>query len=314
MLGLRRGMLRIQPRRLPWPAAAFTTAGPDCYLQRLQARYGQAHRLCLDGTEWLARSHESRHHQPTPRDIFPNTELRMSKVRTYGFDFDYTLANYTEKLPETIYTMLRDVLVKKMLYPPPLQALRYDSTFAIRGISYDRETGWLFKLDSNYNIAMDTVHYGREPLHDLEDVFSLHNGPHVAPDYAKNHMYQLNDIYSVPEATLLADMIQYFSEHSIPFHPRYLAEDIRAAGEYIHKGDGISLSPLHSEIMNNIGDYLNPAPELMQLLNDLRRAGKRVFLLTNSGYQYVNAGLTYMFNTRDWRDVFDVVIVSARKP
>ncbi|KAJ1728533.1 hypothetical protein LPJ61_003988, partial [Coemansia biformis] len=280
----------------------------------LRSRYELSRKLCLDSTEWLARSQASRHHNPTSKEIFPNTELRLSKVRTYGFDFDYTLANYTAKLPETIYTMIRDVLVKKMLYPPALQALQYDRTFAIRGISYDRETGWLFKLDSNYNIAMDTVHYGREPLRDLEEVYSLHNGPHVAPDYVKSHLYQLNDIYSVPEATLLADVIQYFSEHNIPFHPRYLAEDIRTAGEYIHKGDGISLSPLHTEIMNNIGDYLNRAPELMQILNDLRGAGKRVFLLTNSGYQYVSAGLAYMFNTKDWRELFDVVIVSARKP
>ncbi|PIA16702.1 HAD-superfamily hydrolase [Coemansia reversa NRRL 1564] len=255
-----------------------------------------------------------KHFQPTSRDIFPNTELRLSKVRTYGFDYDYTLARYTDKLPETIYTMIRDVLVKKMLYPPALLELKYDSTFAIRGIVYDKETGWLFKLDSNYNIAMDTIHYGREPLHDLEEVYSLHNGPHVAPDYFKNHLYQLNDIYSVPEATLLADIIQHFSDHNIPFHPRYLAEDIRAAGESIHKGDGISLSPLHTMIMNNIGDYLNRAPELLQILNTLKSEGKRLFLLTNSGYQYVDKGLTYMFNTPEWRDVFDVVIVGARKP
>ncbi|KAJ2078477.1 hypothetical protein H4R24_004455 [Coemansia sp. RSA 988] len=270
--------------------------------------------LCADVPDRFSSTHLHKHLQPTSRDIFPNTELRLSKVRTYGFDYDYTLARYTDKLPETIYTMIRDVLVKKMLYPPALLALRYDSTFAIRGIVYDKETGWLFKLDSNYNIAMDTIHYGREPLRDLEEVYSLHNGPHVAPDYVKNHLYHLNDIYSVPEATLLADIIQHFSEHNIPFHPRYLAEDIRAAGESIHKGDGISLSPLHTVIMNNISDYLNRAPELLQILNTLKSEGKRLFLLTNSGYQYVDKGLTYMFNTPEWRDVFDVVIVGARKP
>ncbi|KAI8324238.1 HAD-superfamily hydrolase [Martensiomyces pterosporus] len=201
-----------------------------------------------------------------------------------------------------------------MLYPPKLKSLKYDKTFAIRGISYDRETGWMFKLDSNYNIALDTIHYGREPLRDLEEVYSLHNGPHIPPDYAKSHLQQLNDIYSIPEATLLADVIQYFSEHNIPFHPRYLAEDIRAAGEYIHKGDGISVSPLHAAIMSNLGEYLGRAPELVQILESLKAEGKRLFLLTNSGYDYVNAGLSYMFNTSKWRDLFDVVIVSARKP
>ncbi|KAJ2777267.1 hypothetical protein H4R18_005238 [Coemansia javaensis] len=297
-------------------AARYTTGGHHHHhhLERLRARYELAQRLCLDSAEWLSRTQAPKRHQPTSQDIFPNTELQLSKVRTYGFDFDYTLANYSDKLPETIYSMVRDVLVGKMLYPPALRALRYDRSFAIRGISYDRETGWLFKLDSNYNIAMDTIHYGREPLRDLEAVYSLHNGPHVAPDYAKSHLYQLNDIYSVPEAALLADIIQHFTERGIPFHPRYLAEDIRAAAESIHRGDGVGVSPLHAEIMDNIGDYLNRAPELLQLLSSLRREGKRLFLLTNSGYQYVNAGLSYMLDTPDWRDAFDVVIVAARKP
>ncbi|KAJ1663535.1 hypothetical protein IW140_004964 [Coemansia sp. RSA 1813] len=284
------------------------------YLNKLKAKYELAQRLCLEDPERFSSSHVDKHNQPNSRDIFPNAELQLSRVRTYGFDYDYTLARYTDKLPETIYTMIRDVLVKKLLYPPALSALKYDKGFAIRGIVYDKETGWLFKLDSNYNIAMDTIHYGREPLRDLEEVYSLHNGPHIPPDYAKSQLYHLNDIYSVPEATLLADIIQYFTEHGIPFHPRYLAEDIRTAGEYIHKGDGISHSPLHTTIMDNIGDYLNRAPELLDILQALKKEGKRLFLLTNSGYDYINIGLTYMFNTSDWRDLFDVVIVRARKP
>ncbi|KAJ2887937.1 hypothetical protein FB639_000987 [Coemansia asiatica] len=289
--------------------------GSNSYLRQLSARYDLARKLCLDDPgRFSSSANTHQRFQPTSKDIFPNTELQLSKVRTYGFDYDYTLARYTDKLPETIYTMIRDVLVNKMLYPPVLRALKYDKSFAIRGISYDKETGWLFKLDSNYNIAMDTIHYGREPLRDLEEVYSLHNGPHLAPDYVKSHLFHLNDLYSTPEATLLADIIQYFSEHNVPFHPRYLAEDIRAAGEYIHKGDGISLSPLHRVIMDNIGDYLERAPELLQLLETLKREGKRLFLLTNSGYDYVDTGLRHLFNTRNWRDVFDVVIVSARKP
>ncbi|KAJ2396280.1 hypothetical protein GGI23_003976 [Coemansia sp. RSA 2559] len=66
--------------------------------------------------------------------------------------------------------------------------------------------------------------------------------------------------------------------------------------------------------MDNIGDYLNRAPELLDILQALKKEGKRLFLLTNSGYDYINIGLTYMFSTSDWRDLFDVVIVRARKP
>ncbi|KAJ2481165.1 hypothetical protein IWW56_001941 [Coemansia sp. RSA 2131] len=311
-------MLRVRLKRSLADSARANTRTARWYTtgyaDQLKAQLEQARRQCMGDGDRFSSARMSSRMQPTSKDIFPNTELRLSKVRTYGFDYDYTLARYTDKLPSTIYTMLRDVLVRHMQYPPALQSLKYDKTFAIRGLCYDRETGWLFKLDSNYNIAMDTVHYGREPLRDLEEVYSLHNGPHVSADYVKTQLNQLNDIYSVPEATLLADVVQYFSEHSIPFHPRYLAEDIRTAGEYIHKGDGISMSPLHTTIVNNISEYLDRAPELLHMLSTLKREGKRLFLLTNSGYAYVDAGLSYMFGTRNWRDVFDVVVVGARKP
>ncbi|KAJ1928477.1 hypothetical protein EC988_010169, partial [Linderina pennispora] len=66
--------------------------------------------------------------------------------------------------------------------------------------------------------------------------------------------------------------------------------------------------------MSNLDEYLGKAPELLQILESLKKEGKRLFLLTNSGYNYVDAGLTYMFDTPKWRDLFDVVIVSARKP
>ncbi|KAJ1915530.1 hypothetical protein H4219_004268 [Mycoemilia scoparia] len=252
--------------------------------------------------------------QCTSDEVFSNIELRLSRISTYGFDYDYTLAQYTEKLPETIYAMVRDLLIKHARYPSALRGLSYDPNFAIRGLHYDFHTGWLFKLDYLYNVQLETIYRGREQLRDLEELFALHHGQHISVDYVNENLYHLNDMFSVPEACLLADVTQYFIEHDISFHPRYLAEDIRRCAEVIHKGNGLDASPLHSLIMSDMNSFLNRAPKVFQHLDALKAAGKRLFLLTNSGFEFVDKGLQILFGTKDWRDLFDVAIVSARKP
>ncbi|KAJ1677688.1 hypothetical protein EV182_005634, partial [Spiromyces aspiralis] len=207
------------------------------------------------------------------------------------------------KLPETIYAMIRDLLINYARYPSGLRDLKYDADFAIRGLHYGKKEGeeekgldpWLLcfamasreVLDSLYNIQLETIHRGREQLHDLEEVFALHHGQHVSADYVINHLGHLNDMFSIPEACLLADVTQYFIDHDIPFHPRYLAEDIRRCAETIHKGNGLDASPLHSVIMADIDSFLGRAPKLVQHLESLKSAGKNLFLLTNSGFEFV---------------------------
>ena len=41
--------------------------------------------------------------------------------------------------------------------------------------------------------------------------------------------------------------------------------------------------------------------------------GKTTFLMTNSPFDIVNAGMIYMLG-QDWRRLFDVIIVNAKKP
>ncbi|KAJ1981616.1 hypothetical protein H4R34_001998 [Dimargaris verticillata] len=249
-----------------------------------------------------------------PDEVFANAEVQLSRVSVYGFDYDYTLANYTPKLPETIYSMLRDLLIENLGYPSQLRRLQYDPEFAIRGLHYDFETGWLFKMDAFHNIQLDGVHYGREVIKRPEWVIDRHNGKHVAPDYLTKNLHHLNDLFSLPEACLLADVLQYFLDHSIEFHPRYLAEDIRRMAVFLHGGGGIGPGPLHRRIMQDIEQYLEPNAQIVQYLNRLKSHGKKTFLLTNSSFEFVDKGLSVVTGTAEWRDLFDVVIVSSGKP
>ena len=58
---------------------------------------------------------------------------------------------------------------------------------------------------------------------------------------------------------------------------------------------------------------LEKDPELKIMLERLKTEGKTTFLMTNSPFDIVNAGMTYMFD-ENWRTLFDIVIVNAKKP
>ena len=52
----------------------------------------------------------------SPRDVDPNrvfacNELDLGTIEVYGFDYDYTLANYNEKIEELIYYLAKNRLI-----------------------------------------------------------------------------------------------------------------------------------------------------------------------------------------------------------
>ena len=49
------------------------------------------------------------------------------------------------------------------------------------------------------------------------------------------------------------------------------------------------------------------------MLAKLADHGKKMFLITNSPSSFVDEGMRYIVE-KDWRDLFDVVIVQAEKP
>jgi len=120
----------------------------------------------------------------------------------------------------------------------------------------------------------------------------------------------------LPEACLLADVSQVFGNRKVDFCPPYLHDDVRDIIETIH-----SSGELHNMIMLNPALFLDKNSALGDYLLSLRACGKMTFLLTNSPLPFVNVGLQYMLSDwlsahhmPSWRQLFDVIIVSAKKP
>lgn len=100
----------------------------------------------------------------------------------------------------------------------------------------------------------------------------------------------------------------------LSFHPRYLSDDVSTAARILHTGAHGIGGTLHIDVMKDMSCYLERAPKLVGYLENLRKRGKKTFLLTNSTNAFISKGMSYLTSSDDWRDLFDCVIVSARKP
>ncbi|GFS37240.1 5'-nucleotidase domain-containing protein 3 [Nephila pilipes] len=247
-----------------------------------------------------------------PFGVFANNELDLSDVDVYGFDYDYTLAVYKESLHYLIYELGRDWLVNKFKYPAGVQELPYQPGFAIRGLHYDMQEGILMKIDSFHQIQFESVFRGMTPL-EKEEVIAIYGGSYIPQEMIRGsptevtRMKQLNDLFSVPEICLLSNVTEYFEKNNIAYHPEILSYDIQNAVQSIH--------PVMHKMLDEsiIGQYLEKLPDMTRFLNRLKNAGKKMFLITNSPFKFVDTGMTYMIGP-EWTDLFDVIVVQARKP
>ena len=69
----------------------------------------------------------------------------------------------------------------------------------------------------------------------------------------------------------------------------------------------------HEETRSHPHQYLHRDPELIPYLLRLKQEGKKLFVITNSPFETVDAGMSYMVG-HNWRDLFEVIIVQAGKP
>lgn len=247
-----------------------------------------------------------------PLGVFANNELDLEDIKVYGFDYDYTLAVYNESLHYLIYHLGRDCLINKFKYPPAIRDLEYIPGFAIRGLHYDMQKGLLMKIDSFHQIQFESVYRGLTPL-SKEEVIKEYGGSYIPQEMIRGsstestRMKQLNDLFSVPEICLLSSVTEYFEQKNIAYHPEILSYDIQNAVQNIHP-------VMHKMIEETaIEQYLEEQPGMSKFLHRLRDAGKKMFLITNSPFKFVDTGMRYMIGPK-WTELFDVIVVQARKP
>jgi len=239
-----------------------------------------------------------------------NRNLRMDRIDLVGFDMDYTLAVYHLQRLETLafeMTLARMIAVKG--YPPGLGVLRYDLEFVIRGLVVDKLYGNIFKMDRHNHVGR--CYHGRRPVAD-EELKRLYRDEKIhlsSPRFA-----WIDTLFALPEACLFALVIEMLEGQGQRVDYTRLYDDIREAIDTVHR-DGT----LKSEIRKDVARYILRDPELGPALHKLRSGGKKLFLLTNSLWDYTAEVMSFLLDGvlpeyPSWRNYFDAVITGAAKP
>ena len=246
------------------------------------------------------------------RAIFTNRSLRFNKIKAVGFDFDHTLGLYNcDELDKLAMQLVIDRLVKNEQIPKAYFETIPDPIFAQKGLIIDVEEGNVLKIDRFGHVVC--AYHGAEKLsqQSRRDIYSdVDCIPHVTQG---RRFIQIDSAFAKPEVLLFSALVPHVGKTNGGYQSLWYT--IRSFTDLIHK-DG----SLKNLIMRDPQSYVNPDFDIVRMLRKLRAAGKQVFLLTNSEWEYtdvmLNPALGISPDSADSVeiDLFDFIFCDAAKP
>ncbi|CAD5215734.1 unnamed protein product [Bursaphelenchus okinawaensis] len=255
--------------------------------------------------------------EPSKR-VFVNRNLRLDKIKFFGFDMDYTLAEYKSPALEE---MTFGLVVQRLIdigYPEQFKKFKYNPIFPVRGLWFDYHYGNLLKVDGFGNILVAVHGFNFLKPNEIEECY-----PNKFLHLSDKRVFVLNTLFNLPETYLLACLVDYFDNSTdyqktsdrtgvksgeVVMSYKSIFQDIRGAVDWVH-----SSSDMKKNILNNLDKYVVKDSRAVELLTQLRAADRKTFLLTNSEYSYTNGIMSYILGD-DWTSYFDITVVDARKP
>jgi 5'-nucleotidase len=241
--------------------------------------------------------------------VFCNRTLNMRGVAAIGYDMDYTLVVYDAgKWEEHSFDHLRGRLAEQGW---PVSDLAFDPHLVIRGLVIDRSLGNVVKAN-RFGYVKQAAH-GTAML-DFEETRRTYSRAVV--DLAEDRWVFMNTLFSLSEAAMYSCLVDRLDARRLPQVMGYadLYDQVSQTLDRAHLE-----GHLKAEIIADPGRYVTLDPGAALALLDQRAAGKRLILVTNSDWEYTRAMMAYAFDRHlprgeTWRDLFELVMVSARKP
>ena len=246
---------------------------------------------------------------PRGRGIFCNRTLNFRSLRAIGYDMDYTLIQYNVDEWEAHSFEYAVALMKADGWP--VEGLEFDPHQMLTGLFIDREYGNLLKVN-RFGYVKRARHGTKAiPYEHLRSLYSRTIVDHDNPRFAF-----LATLFSVSESSIYAQMVDRFDEGELPDVRTYedLQRQVRHYVDTAHRQ-----GKLKQAIMADPNRFVLRDPDTSRALLDQRAAGKKTILITNSGWTYTSQMMTfaidpYLPEGTTWRDLFDLIVVSAGKP
>lgn len=243
------------------------------------------------------------------RRVFCNRTLNLGAIRAIGYDLDYTLVHYNVRAWEgRAFEHVRDELAGRGW---PVSDLAFDPGLVMRGLVVDTLEGYLLKVDRFGYVKGALRGTARLPWPQLRERYAR-----TLVDLSDPRFEFANTLFSLSEACLFTQLVARLDEGRLPpgTRPRDLWEAVGSALNRTHvEGE------LKAEIQADPAAFVEDDPGIALTLLDQKRAGKKLFVATNSDWAYTRAMLDHAVGRHlpagtTWRELFDLVVVSARKP
>ena len=255
-------------------------------------------------------------------DVFCNRELRLDNLRAIGFDMDYTLAQYKQpQFDKLAFDGAKAKLVYSLGYPMEVLDFEYDHSCWVRGLIIDTKRGNFLKIDRHK--------YVRVAYHGFQQISSnmrkqLYSKTfNKVPSFTEKSFVNMDTLFQHVDAHLFASLIELkdFGEHDFLDGKTYeeIYRQVRECVDLCHR-DGV----IKDEVARDPEKYLVLDDGLLPMLRGFRDAGVKVFLLTNSYWEYTSTAMNYLYHEKkvdqetqkknEWMDLFDLVVVGSCKP
>jgi HAD superfamily 5'-nucleotidase-like hydrolase len=236
----------------------------------------------------------------------------MKNIKAIGFDMDHTLVRYhTEAFEELTFFESINKLINDRGYPEQIKDFKFDFNLAIRGLIVDKINGNILKV-SLYNKIKTTFH-GTKPLSHKQQ-HKIYAGSSV--DIGEPKYMSIDTAFSIAHTILFMRLVDLKDANPNLELPSYaeMADDTTYAVDIAHR-DG----SLKEAVKNNLEKYVIKDEKAVVALERLKKYGKRLWIITNSDYNYTRALLDYTINpflkdNKDWTELFEMTVTLAFKP
>ena len=249
-------------------------------------------------------------HVPPPEcGVFANRTLNMRSVEVVGYDMDYTLIHYdVDAWESAAFDAASDNLAGRGW---PVEHLEFDPTAFTVGLVFDLELGNVVKA-TRFGYVVRAQH-GNELL-SFDEQRRVYRDVIVELSDAR---YQfMNTLFEISRASLFTQLVELHDRRELPGVASYV-DLYRAIDQAL--GEAHLAGVLKERIIAEPERFVDLDPGIVPTLLDQRAAGKRLALITNSDWTYTSQMMQWSFDRfcpadTTWRDLFDIVVVSANKP
>ncbi len=243
------------------------------------------------------------------RGVFCSRTLNMRSISVIGYDMDYTLVHYNvNEWENRAYQYIVQKLVEQGW---PVGELEFDPNAVVRGLIIDTDLGNIVKAN-RFGYVKRAVHGTR--ILDFSLQRRLYGRTII--DLSEPRWLFLNTLFSLSMGCLYGQLVDWLDEGKLPQVLKYkdIHDFVQSSLDAAHM-EGL----LKDDIMADPDRFVELDPELPLTLMDQRNSDKKLLLITNSEWAYTQAMMQYVFDRflpdgMTWKDLFDVIIVSARKP